>query len=162
MAKYIPKIFLDTSGAAAVEFALWLSILVYPLLNAFDIGLYIFQRMELENAAQMSAQAIFTGCGQNAGSTVTLSTNCSNFTTYRDSGAHGTSLGSSVSATTDEGAYCTTGSGTAATLTTSGCSTTGHYVIVTATYTFTPLFRIATVASLLSTNLSRSYWIRTS
>jgi Flp pilus assembly protein TadG len=154
----------DSSGAAAVEFALWLTILVYPLINVFDLGVYIYKRMELDNAAQMSAQAIFNGCGQIAGANATLSSTCSNFTTYRDAGVHSTSLGSNVSATTSEGAYCTTGTGSAATLTTTCASGTvkGHYLTVTATYTYTPLFRAATITSVLNTNLSRSYWMRTS
>lgn len=153
----------ESSGAAAVEFALWLTVLAYPLINVFDLGVYIYKRMELDNAAQMSAQAIFNGCGQIAGSSVTLSSTCSNFATYRDAGAHSTSLGSYVSATTSEGVYCTTGSGSSATLTTTGCPATGngHYLIVTATYTYTPLFRAATITSVLNTNMSRSYWMRT-
>ena len=42
------------AGAAAAEFALILTLLVIPLLNAFDIGVYVYQRMQLDNAAQVA------------------------------------------------------------------------------------------------------------
>jgi len=52
----------DRCGAAAAEFALLLSLLVIPTLNVADLAIYAWDRMQLENAAQMAAQAAWETC----------------------------------------------------------------------------------------------------
>src|SRR6266702_3493739 len=46
----------DRRGVVAVEFAGAAMFLVLGLLNAVDVGYYTYQRMEVENAAQVGAQ----------------------------------------------------------------------------------------------------------
>ena len=47
---------------AATEFVLWLSVLVFPLLNAVDLSFYVFQTMQVESAAQAAVQMAWKQC----------------------------------------------------------------------------------------------------
>jgi Flp pilus assembly protein TadG len=144
-------------GAAAVEMAIWLIVLVPAMLNGFDLGIYIYQQMQVKHAAQMAAQAAFTSCGQQGYTSV--SSKCSGFTaTINTAAQYSTSLGTNVSASATENDYCVDPS--TGTLTTSGCSSTAHYLLVTATFTYTPLFRGMSMASLLPSTISQTSWIR--
>jgi Flp pilus assembly pilin Flp len=147
----------DASGAATVELALTLTFLLLPLIGVFDTGVYVFQRMEVENAAEMALQSAFNICGQ-GGATAPLITNCTGLSGAVTKGAHSTSLGSNVSvSSTTEGDYCVSGTGQ---LTTSGCGTTAHYLKVTVAFTFTPLFPNVSVASVLGNSIGGSRYMR--
>ncbi len=86
------------------------------------------------------------------------------------SGLKETTLGNSVSLNGDsEGYYCATTSNTlvsvsASTQTCSGYADTnatpGDYVLVTAQYTYTPIFQGMTVTSLLPATITKTVWIR--
>lgn len=148
----------DSSGAAAVETALTLGLLLIPMMGLFDIGLYAFDRMQVENAAQMAVQSAFNACSQ--GVAAPLLTNCTNLSGAVTSGAQSTSLGANVSVTsTTEGDYCVGGAGA---LTTTGCGTTAHYLRVDVSYTYTPLFSAVSVANVLGTSIVRSHYMRMS
>lgn len=150
----------DCSGAAAVEFALWLSVITLPLLNAVDLGIFAYQRMQVEQAAQMAVQEVYNSCSQDY--TAPYLTNCgtsgSVLTAAATSGAQSTTLGTDVSVTAKtEGDYCVVSGA----LTTTGCSgSTGHYVLVTVQYTYKPLFRGASIVSVLNTTMTRVHYIR--
>jgi TadE-like protein len=53
----------DPRGVAGIEFALTGGLLVIGLLNAVDVGLYAYKRMEVENSAEAGAQAAWKTCG---------------------------------------------------------------------------------------------------
>jgi hypothetical protein len=86
------------------------------------------------------------------------------------SGIKESTLGNSVSLNGDsEGYYCVTTSNTlvAVTSTTQTCSSyadtnapPGDYVLVTAQYTYTPIFQGMTVTSLLPSTITKTVWIR--
>jgi Flp pilus assembly protein TadG len=149
----------DQGGAAAVEFALWLSLTLYPLLNVVDFAMYAYERTQVENSAQMAVQVASTACGQQ--SAIPVLTYCSNLPSMMNASAQSTSLGSQVTVVARY--ECNAGS---VTVNSAGganpaCpSTSGDYVGVAVTYTYTPLFHAATVASLLGTSISRTYWTR--
>jgi TadE-like protein len=149
----------DASGAAAVEIAMTIGLLLIPLMGAFDIGLYVFQRMQVEGAAQMAVQSAFNTCGQGLYAPP-LITSCPGLSAAVNNGAHSTSLGSNVSVTsTTEGDYCI--DGTTGQLTTTGCGgTTGHYLKVAVSYSFSPLFRAVPIANLLGATIVRSHYMR--
>lgn len=150
------------SGAAAVEFAVWLLVLAYPMVNVVDLGLYAYQRMELQNSAQMAVQSAFNTCSQKFATPVFSKCNAANSnagagTTAVSNGAHSTSLGTSVSVTdTSECLDNVIQSGAQTTCPTSS----GDYVGVTASYSFTPLFRLASITSLLPATIAQTHWIR--
>jgi Flp pilus assembly protein TadG len=149
----------EQHGAAAVEMAIWLIFLVPALLNAFDLSLYTYQQMQVKQAAQVAAAAAFASCSQQG--YASLSSSCSGFTNIINNAAQtATSLTSSVTASTAEGNYCV--SGTTGGLVTTGCTTTAHYLLVTTTFTYTPMFRNVTVTSLLPSSISSTAWVRTS
>ena len=52
----------ETRGAAAAEFAMVVLFLILPLINIVDFGVYAYSRMQVENAAQMGAQTIWSSC----------------------------------------------------------------------------------------------------
>jgi Flp pilus assembly protein TadG len=152
------RYFADRSGAAAVEFAMWLAVIAYPLLNVIDLGLYVFRTMEVGNAAQMSVQAVYNACSQ--GYSSPYATNCSaNLSAAETDGAHSTSLGTAVSVT--DTSECLNGTVTSGSQTT--CPTTsGAYIAVTVSYTYVPMFSRASITSLLDTTVTRTDWTRMS
>ncbi len=142
-------------GAAAAEFAIMLPLLVLPLLNAVDFGVYAYDRMETGHAAQSAAQAAWADCAANDKVPATAGTNTCTLWTGGDEAniAHGTTLGTAVSVSNSEGFYCLKGTtlvsvGTFPTTEPSDCSgvvkgstdTPGDYVFVTATFSFKPIF----------------------
>jgi Flp pilus assembly protein TadG len=149
----------ETGGSSAVEFAIWLTLLAYPLVNIFDLGFYVYQRMEVENAAQMGAQASYLQCGQSYGAP--SFTNCGTTGTNAvTNAAHSTSLTSS-SVSVDTGEYLNnvkqTGSGG---VTATPPSATGDYLAVQVSYPYAAPFSLATVTSLLSNPIVRTHWMR--
>ena len=170
-------------GAATVELALILGLLTIPLLNTVDLGLYAYQRMQVENAAQTGAQAAWSACN-----TTSLqgpaATNCAGLSGAVSNAIQATALGASVtlvSGSPGEGYYCTTTTGAivevAASPTASAnkCSTytapagvtwangadiAGDYVSVGVTYSFTSLFPGVSVAGLLPSPITKTVMTR--
>jgi Flp pilus assembly protein TadG len=123
----------DTAGAAGVEVAIWVSIMVLPILNVVDTGFYIYQRMQVENAAAAAAQAAWALCSTSSQWPATKS--CSNLSTTLTAAAQGTSLGSAVTlqtavASSYENYFCANNAGalvavgTAAAITSTGTGPT--------------------------------------
>lgn len=82
----------DASGAAAVEFALWLGILALPVLNVVDLGYYGFQAVQVREAAQAAVESAVANCATQLPAT----TNCAGLATGIATAAHSTSLGTNV------------------------------------------------------------------
>ena len=96
----------DARASAAIEFAGTAALLSVGLLNAVDIGYYMYKRMEVENAAQMAAQAAWKTCTQ---SMLPATQNCAGLSTAITAAIHSTSLGTAVALTAGypaEGYYC--------------------------------------------------------
>lgn len=164
LVKWWRPAFRHDSGAAAVEFAVWLLVLAYPLLNVFDVGLYLYKEMQVQNAVQMGLQQAFNTCSQAYGKPVfsncnAAGTNANYGTAAVTSGSQSTSLGSAVSVVdTTEYVDGTRQSGTL----TGPPTSSGDYLGVKVSYTYTPLFRLATITSLLGTPIIRTHWMRLS
>jgi Flp pilus assembly protein TadG len=162
----------ETRGAAAVEFAMWVSVLILPILSVIDISFYVYQRMQVENAAQLGAQKVWSYCDTSAKQPATV--NCSGLNAQVVSAAQSTTLGTRVTVSgggPSEGYYCVNSSGNlylrgAVTSPKPSCqggdltTTAGDYAFVTVNFTYTPVFSGITVASLLSTSISRTAWAR--
>jgi Flp pilus assembly protein TadG len=170
-------------GGAAVEFAIWLAVLAPAMIGAIDIGLYGYQRVQVANAAQALAQAVFTastkaGCTYSTSNGPT-SSNCSALTTsFKNNAINGSSsLAASGQITENAGGetygyYCvnsTTGAlvsnasaSTPGTCSASGviAGTAGYYYKVEVKFTYAPLFGGISVASILGTSIIQDSWIR--
>jgi Flp pilus assembly protein TadG len=157
----------DDHGAAAVETAIFVLVLAPIVLNLADLGIYVYRRMQVENAAQAGAQAAWATCTKPPAT----ATNCPYIATAVLAAVQGTSLGTTVSwsnspASTNANYYCPDGPDNSLISVASGttCTTTdakaGYYVRIDVSYNFQPVFTGFSVASLLPTPITRSTWMR--
>ena len=176
------KFLSEKRGAAAAEFAIVATLLVYMMLNVVDLGTYIYARMQVENAAQAAAEKVISLCESGTQPQFDVTNNCTGIASKITAAAQATSLGTNVSAaistSTPEAFYCSNGTGgmTKVTLTTLSSSTTsapsclltvalntaaaGDYLPITASFTYAPIFPGATVSSLLNDTITSTVWVR--
>jgi Flp pilus assembly protein TadG len=142
-----------SAGNAAIEFALVAPILVLLLLNSVDVSFLIWAKMEVENAAQMGAQAAYVKCSPGP---LPATTKCGNLNSAITTAIQGTSLGAGVSQASGsptENYGCPSGTSLTSVGTYSSppnpfdCSSVGNandmpgdYVIVGVTYSYVPVF----------------------
>ena len=165
----------DERGASALEFAIFAGILAFGLLNTADISIYIYKRMQLENATEMAAQAAWKACDPSKGYLpATLS--CPNLTTLMTQAAQSTGLGNQVTIATgspQEGFYCLNDAGALQHIANASlnppadCSSTGlpgqqpgDYIQVTTSFSYAPLFPGVTVAGVFPTPIMRTSMMR--
>jgi len=174
----------DRKGSAAVEFVLWLALLIVPVLSIVDIGAYVFQKMQLQIASQAAVQFIWHTCDPNLGG-VPAFQKCSALT-FADitTSAQSTTLGTDITVTqVKEGGACTKTNSTLtwvgtpssatpaaqtftpptipATCTGTGSTTPpGDYVTATASYPYKPIFKGLSVGSLLTTPITNTSILR--
>jgi Flp pilus assembly protein TadG len=163
----------DQCGAAAAEFALVLTLLSIPILNVVDLGIYVYQRMELDNAAQIGAQAAWAMV-PNCTMPLTTGSCSGTYASAISTAVQSTSLASAATASTTENYYCVNAAGNLVVVGTlrskpADCSavgvptgTPGDYVIVTASYTYTPVFTAVSVLNYLTTTITRNVYMRLS
>jgi Flp pilus assembly protein TadG len=177
-----PRFAENTAGSAAVEFVLWLAVLIVPVLSAVDVGVYAFQRMQVQIAGQAAAQTAWHLCDTAAKLPAVTTTCGGTLLTAMSNAAKSTSLGTGATLTaTSEGWYCPDATnklklvGTAGTFgagptppspldchTVVGAHTNvpGDYIKVTVSYSYAPLFRGLSVGSLLTTPITQTTWLR--
>src|SRR5579872_3044386 len=161
----------DSRGVAAIEFALIVSFLAISFLNVSDLALFLFDRLQVENAAEMGAQAAYATCDFNH---TPATTQCAGWTTAVTTAVQSTQLGNSVtlvSGSPSEGYYCVNSSGSLQYMSDTSsepadCSAAGvatnspaDYVQVQVTYTYTPMFSF-TVTSVLGTTITETAMMR--
>jgi len=162
----------DSRGVAAVEFAFIASAVGFVMLNVADLAIFLFDRLEVENATQMAAQAAYAACPFNQ---LPATVNCTGLTTKITAAVQSTSLGTAPTIVTGyptEAYYCVSGgaltsvgavtSPKPANCTLAGSTTTkpGDYLLIQVTYTYSPLFTGASIAALLPTTITNSAWVR--
>jgi len=164
----------DQRGVAAIEFSFCAGLLSFGMLNTADVSIYIYKRMELENATQMGAQAAWKTCDPSKGY-LPATTSCPGLTTAITNAVQSTSLGTKVSLQSGspaEGYYCVNSSGalqyvSAVTSKPADCSAAGmaslqpaDYIQITTTFAYAPLFPGITVASAFATPITKTALIR--
>jgi len=164
----------DIRGTSAIEFSFFASLLSLSLLNVTDISVYIYKRMEVENAAQMGVQAAFKACDPSNGYLPAI-INCPALTTTITNAVQSTSLGATVqvqSGSPSEGYYCLNSSESLQYVSSvstkpSDCSSVGmatlqpeDYIQITATYSYAPMFPGVSVASAFGTSITKTAMIR--
>ena len=162
----------DDRGVVSVEFALAAVVIMTAMLNAADVGGYVYQSMQVESAAQMGAQTALQTC---TATQLPATTMCSGLTSRIVGAVASTSLGSAVTLDGDQPAeayYCIDGTSRLVHVGAIGskpanCSAVGRstimpgdYIVVAVSYSFRPLMPGASVASLLTTPIRRSAIMR--
>ena len=167
----------EQRGAAAVEFAIVITLLTVPVLNVVDLAQYAWDRMQVDNAAQMGVQAAWGTCklASNLPATPNSYANCTGMQAAVTTAVQSTSLGTAVTVSaTTEGYYCvnTTTNAIVAVGSFPGtkpndCSSVGlssdkpgDYVLITTSYTYSPIFPAVSIAGRLATPILRQAWMR--
>ena len=164
----------DRRGVAAVEFAVFAFFLFLAIVNVTDASIYIFQRMEAENATQGAAQAALTTCGLNQ---LPATTNCPGLATAIQNALGATSLGTRValvSGSPSEGYYCVNSSSALQYMSgisskPADCSAVGapgvqpgDYIQITTSFGYAPLFPGLSIASTFATPVNTTTMMRLS
>jgi TadE-like protein len=165
----------DRRGVAAIEFAFFGGLLSLAILNVADISIYIYQRMEVENATEMAAQ-IALKCATTQ-LPATENGNCPNLIANVQAAMQSTSLGTGVtlqSNSPSEWWYCVNSSNqigqNPVPITSTkpiDCSNwgmpslqPGDYIKIDTTFTYKPLFPGITVASAFRTPITTTAHMR--
>ena len=162
----------DQYGVSAIEFAFFAGLLAFAMLNVADIAIYVYKRMQVENATEMGAQAANVCNIYQLPATLNCGTN---LTTAVSDALQSTSLGTQVSLQSgypSEGWYCMN-SGSSLTEVAAVSSNKGStrpkcsdgtpaadYISIRTTYSYAPLFPNLTVASAFSTPITSSAMMR--
>jgi len=151
----------DNNAMATVEFAMTAGLMITAMVNAVDVATYYHQRMEVQNATQMGAQAAWQTC---ATSKLPATTKCSGLTAAVTAAVQSSSLGTAVTLQSGfpaEGYYCLNASNALQYVSDvsskpANCSAAGNaaampvdYIKVQTSYVHTPIFGKASVANLL-------------
>src|SRR5438445_5998787 len=167
----------EQKGAAAVEFALILTLLTVPILNVVDLAVYSWDKMQVDNADQVAVQAAWATCDDSSKIPATPSSyaTCPLMAAAVTMAAQSTSLGTGVTVTgTAENYYCVNTStnvlvtvGSFPATKPADCSSVGSasdkpgdYVLITVSYTYAPVFSAVSIASTLATPIVRQAWMR--
>ena len=139
-----------------------------------DVSIYLYQRMELENAAQMGVQAAWKTCDPN-NKQLPATTNCPGLTTAITNAVQSTSLGTKASLQSGspaEGYYCMNSSDalqyiSAVSSKPADCTAAGmpslqpaDYIQITTTFAYAPLFPGITVAGTFATPITKTAMMR--
>jgi len=168
-------IWADQRGVAAIEFGLFAIFLSLALVNVTDVSIYIYQRMQAENATEVAAQAAWKACDL---SVLPPTTDCSTLQASVNAvqGALGsTSLGTRValvSGSPSVGYYCVNSSNalqfvSAISSKPADCTAAGtpslqpgYYIQVQTTFTYAPLFPGVSISSTFPTPINRTAIMR--
>ena len=163
----------DHGGAATIEVALTTLFMAYAVMNVADLSIYAYTRMQVQNAAQMGAQAAYAACDSEH---LPATSKCSDMNAAVLRGIRSTALRSQVtlkSGSPSEGWYCINSSNalqymSAYSSKPADCSSAGmaslkpgDYIKVETEYTYSPIFPgNTTVGSLLNTAVTASALVR--
>jgi Flp pilus assembly protein TadG len=164
----------ETRGAAAIEFAAVAAMLSVSLLNAVDVGYYLYRRMEVENAAQVGGQAAWKTCSSQ--SMLPATKKCPDLNAAIIAAIQSTSLGTAVSLASGypaEGYYCVNSSDALQSVGSlsskpANCSAAGNsaaapgdYIQVRVSFAYKPVFPGITVMSALGiSSITMTSWMR--
>ncbi len=165
----------DQRGVAAIEFGIFSVLLALALANVVDVTMYLYQRMQAENATEVAAQAAWKTCDLTV---LPLTTDCSTLAasvTAVQNALGSTSLGTRValvSGSPSVGYYCVNSSNALqyvsnisskpADCTVAGTPSLqpGYYIQVQTTYTYAPIFPGVSVSGTFPTPISGTSLMR--
>jgi Flp pilus assembly protein TadG len=173
LARKTRSAWVDQRGVAAIEFGIFSILLFTSLANVTDVSIYIYQRMQVENATEVAAQAALKTCGSS--STLPATTNCANLLTAVTTAMQSTSLGAAVTlqaGSPSEGYYCINPGGALQFVSDvsskpADCTAVGmpallpgDYITIATTFTYTPIFAKLSVAATFPTPITKTYILR--
>ena len=162
----------DVRGLAAIEFALIAGFLSVSVLNVADVAVFLFDKLQVNNATQMGAQAAWATCDLNH---VPATTRCPTMNAAVTTAVQSTSLGNAVTVQAGypaEGWYCVNSSGTLQYMADyanppADCTTAGvplgepdDYVKIQTTYDYSPIFPGLSVASVFPAHIVSTSYVR--
>jgi TadE-like protein len=167
----------DARGVAAIEFAFTGLMLVLGLLNAVDVGFYAYRRMEVENAAEVGAQAASKSWSNQASPLPATQNDEPQMNNAITTAIQSTSLGAAVTLASGyptEAYYCVNASnvlqnvGSVSSSPPANCAAAGNanaspgdYIQVQVTYPYQPLFPGVSVMSALGiSSITKTTWMR--
>jgi Flp pilus assembly protein TadG len=165
----------DQRGVAAIEFGIFAPLLFLALVNVADVTIYLYQRMQVQNATEVAAQAAWKTCDLTA---LPLTTDCSTLAasvTAVQNALASTSLGTAVSLVSGSpsvGYYCVNSSNalqyvSAISSKPADCTAAGtpslqpgYYIQVQTTYTYTPIFPGMSISGTFPTPINSASLMR--
>jgi Flp pilus assembly protein TadG len=175
LAGRIKAISADQRGVAAIEFGIFAPLLFLALVNVVDITIYLYQRMQVQNATEVAAQAAWKTCDLTV---LPLTTDCSTLAasvTAVTNALKSTSLGTAVSLVSGSpsvGYYCVNSSNALqyvsnisskpADCTAAGTPSLqpGYYIQVQTTFTYTPIFPGMSISGTFPTPINSASLMR--
>ena len=175
LAGRIKAISADQRGVAAIEFGIFAPLLFLALANVVDVTMYLYQRMQVQNATEVAAQAAWKKCDLTA---LPPTTDCSTLAasvTAVQNALGSTSLGSAVSLVSGSpsvGYYCVNSSNalqyvSAISSKPADCTAAGtpslqpgYYIQVQTTYTYTPIFPGMSISGTFPTPINSASLMR--
>lgn len=161
-----------SGGVAAFEFAIIAPALIWVILNVVDGAFYAFDRIQVQNAAEMGAEAALKTCDLNH---VPATTQCSGLSQAIKAAIQSTSLGTQItlqSGSPSEGYYCVNASNQLKYVSDvsskpADCSAVGmpsgvpaDYISVQTSFAYSPLIPAISIVSLLTTPITSTAWMR--
>ena len=174
-ARKIKAISADQRGVAAIEFGIFVPLLFLALANVVDVSIYLYQRMQAQNATEVAAQAAWKTCDLTV---LPLTTDCSTLAasvTAVQNALASTSLGTAVSLVSGSpsvGYYCVNSSNalqyvSAISSKPADCTAAGtpslqpgYYIQVQTTYTYTPIFPGMSISGTFPTPINSASFMR--
>jgi Flp pilus assembly protein TadG len=162
----------DRSGVAAIEFSFIAGFLSLAVLNVSDTGIYLYKRMEVENAAQMGTMGALKACDPVH---LPATVNCPGLNAAVTAAIQSTSLGNAVTLSggaVSEGYYCVNSSNVLQYMSSvsskpADCTAAGlpalqpaDYLQVAVTFSYSPLFQGISVAGLFATPITKTAMVR--
>lgn len=176
IAQIIGRFGRDARATAAIEFGGAASLLIIGTLNAIDLGYYMYNRLQVENAAQVGAQAAWKTCSDQSRD-LPATVNCSGLNAAITAAIQSTSLGANVTLASGyptEGYYCVNASNVLQSVGSlsakpTNCSAAGNssavpgdYVQISVTYSFAPLFGLSVMSTWGVKSITTTTWTRLS
>jgi Flp pilus assembly protein TadG len=159
-------------GVAGIEFGLVGGFLCLALVNVTDVSVYLYKRMQVENAALVGTMSALKACDV---SHLPATVNCPGLTAAVTAAIQSTSLGNAVTldgGAVSEGYYCVNSSNALQYVSDvsskpTDCSAVGmaalqpaDYVRVAVTFSYSPIFAGLSLGSLLTTPITKTAMVR--
>jgi Flp pilus assembly protein TadG len=162
----------DCRGVAGIEFALIGGFMALAIVNVTDTGIYLYKRMQVENAALVGTMSALKACDP---SHLPATVNCPGLTAAVTAAIQSTSLGSAVTLSggaVSEAYYCVNATGSLQLVGSlaskpADCSAAGmpalkpaDYIQVAVTYSYSPIFAGISVGGLFTTPVTKTAMVR--